>query len=227
MLLLLLSSSALACDPNNVLCSRLINPVISQISGLNQFFVWFILGLMSLSISFLAYAFFMDVFNAAHSIYEKYKPFEVGEYVRLPDGSFVSSQEYYLGYSGKDYNFVNKWLDSETTTMVSFNNAQFDWEQRNLLNDPAIDYLGKEQPEIIGYNDECFDDVWDRRAPIGNPEVYVSLNESEVEDEPFIRHISGIEGFIDSLLSGEKVEEEDFPYENFDDWREYDNFWRG
>lgn len=185
-LFLVLSSPTLACNPNSPLCSKLINPVILQLKDLNQFFVWVILGLLSLSILYLAYSFFIDIINFA----SKYMPSQIGEYVRLSDGTFVlagSKQHQWLEHDGGTVHFSNEAFDRAHKT-------PFDW------NDPALDYLGKEQPEIIGYNDKYFDDVWDRQAPIGNPEVFVSENEHQVEDESFVRHLFGIDGFIDNLF---------------------------
>lgn len=209
------SSSVFACDPNNVLCSKFINPVLLRIVDLNDFFFWLIIGLMGLSILFLAYTLFMDTVYLVNSVSEivreKYRSFKVGEYVRLPDGSFVlagSKEHQWLEYDGQTVHFSNTEFDK-------VHRASLDW------NDSALDYLGKEQPEIIGYNDKYHDDVWNRQAPIGNPETYVSPNESEIEDEPFVRHTLGIEGFIDSLFSGgvDRETGEVIDDEPFDDWR--------
>jgi hypothetical protein len=190
-LFLVLSSPTLACDPNNVLCSKLINPVILQLKDLNQFFVWVILGLLSLSILYLAYTFFIDIVNFA----SKYKKPQIGEYVQLPDGTFVlagSKQHQWLEYDGGTVHFSNEAFDKAHKT-------PFDW------NDPALDYLGKEQPEIIGYNDKYFDDV------------YSGGHSANLVDDGFDEEMNvKFGGFFDFSVNRETGEVIDDPY---DDWR--------
>ncbi len=77
-----------------------------------------------------------------------YKLSPIGDYVQLPDGSFVSADSKQA-----------RWLEYDGQT-VHFSNSEFDHSRREMFDDPALDYLGKEQPEIIGYNARYDNDVY-------------------------------------------------------------------
>ena len=212
---------ASSCKPDHKLCITIATKLSSILTNVIDLLFWVVLALLSVqfiywifNLIYNAFAFLgTEVSTKVSNLYQDYRlrsqMGEKGEYVRLPDGSFVLQSEYMLGYGQKDYNFVNDWLDSETTTVVRFSNAEFDYSYREMFDDPAywkaLEKLKNPDAEIIGVNDEYHDDVWS------------GGHSANAVDDGFDEEMNiGFGGFFDfgfDSETGEVIED------SFDDWR--------
>jgi len=144
---------ASSCKPDHKLCITIATKLSSILTNVIDLLFWVVLALLSIQFIYwifdLIYKAFIFAGSEVSHLYQDYRSrSQMGEYIRLSDGSFVlagSKQHQWLEYDGET---------------VRFNNSEFDYSRREMFDDPAIDYLGKEQPEIIGYNDRYYDDVW-------------------------------------------------------------------
>lgn len=160
-LLFLMPSASMAdiansCKPEHKFCIAVANKLSFIFTNVIDLLFWVVLAFLAIQFIFWVFNIIYNAFVSVGSevstkvsdLYQNYRMGEKGEYVKLPDGSFVladSKQARWLEYDGQT---------------VHFSNLEFDYRHRYMFDDPAIDYLGKEQPEIIGYNDTEYDDVW-------------------------------------------------------------------
>jgi len=195
---------ASSCKPESKFCILVAGKLSFIFTQIFDLLFWVVLAFLGIRFIFFIfdkiYSLLSQSYSSLSQSYLGYKQRrqmgETGEYVQLPDGRFVladSKQARWLEYDGRT---------------VHFSNAEFDRSYREPVdwNDSALDYVdSSKHPEIVGYNDTYYDDVWS------------GGHSANSVDDGFDEEINiGWGGFsIIDRETGEDITDDD----SFDDWR--------